>query len=96
MQKAFPLIYGQCTEFLRAKQEGLENWKITSNTFDVIAIIRAIKGLSYIVDGQEYRYHAVHTLTRKFYTFCQGAEMTNATYLEVFNTNVEVLEKYEE
>ena len=44
--------------------------------------------------GQEYQYYAVHTLTRKFYTFCQGAEMTNAMYLEVFNTNVEVLEQH--
>ena len=42
----FPLIYGQCTEFLHAKLEGLENWEITSDTFDVLALIRAIKGLS--------------------------------------------------
>ena len=46
MQKAFPLIYGQCTEFLRTKLEGLENWEIMSDTFDVLTLIRAIKGIS--------------------------------------------------
>ena len=46
MQKAFPLIYGQCTEFLRAKLKGIENWEITSDTFNVLALIRKIKGLS--------------------------------------------------
>ena len=62
----------------------------------MLAVIRTIKGLPYKVDGQEYRYHAVHTLTRKFYTFYQGAKTTNATYLELFNTNVEVLEQHGE
>ena len=38
------------------------------------------------MEGQEYRYHAVHTLTSKFYNFYQGADMTNTTYLELFNT----------
>ena len=38
----------------------------------------------------------VHTLTRKFYNFYQGAEMTNATYLELFNTNFEVLDQHGE
>ena len=46
MQKDLPLIYGQCTEFLRAKLEGIEKWEITSDTFDVLALIREIKGLS--------------------------------------------------
>ena len=35
-------------------------------------------------------------LTRKFYKFYQGADMTNATYLELFNTNIEVLEQHRE
>ena len=48
------------------------------------------------MDGKDYRYHAVHTLTRKFYNFCQGGDMTNATYLELFNTNIEVLEQHGE
>ena len=48
------------------------------------------------MDGQEYRYQTVHTLTRKFYNFYQGSDMTNATYLELFNTNIEVLEQHRE
>ena len=35
-------------------------------------------------------------LTRKLYNFYQGADMTNATYLELFNTNIEVLGQHGE
>ena len=48
------------------------------------------------MDRQEYQYHAVYTLKRKFYNFYQGADMTNTAYLELFNTNIEVLEQHGE
>ena len=94
MKKAFSLIHGQCTEYLRAKLEALPNWTVIKQDYDVLALIKAIQGLTYSFDGESYEYHAMYHAHRQLYVGRQAPDATNAKYLEQFQNTVKVIEQH--
>jgi hypothetical protein len=92
-QKLYSLIFGQCTEFTRAGLEGLRNCDSTKQTFDVIELIKAPKGLTYQFECHQYHAHALHQAKKRQYAFYQRKEMFNATFLETFQTLISVIEQ---
>jgi hypothetical protein len=47
LETAFPLVMGKCTEFMRTKLDVLKDWKGIKDSFDLIKLSKAIKGLTY-------------------------------------------------
>jgi hypothetical protein len=46
-QKRYSLATGQCTEYMRDKLEAVTGYKELKDKFDVIGLIKTIKGLTF-------------------------------------------------
>jgi hypothetical protein len=90
-EKLYSLILGQCTEHMVAKLESLDDFKEIERGLDVIKLMKAIKGVSYQFEGQKYQDKALHQALKRLYLFNQNKEMTNAKFLETFQTLVSVI-----
>ena len=56
----FSLLLGQCTDHMRAKLEALDEYEEMKRDFDLVKLIKSIKGLTYKFDGQKYQPLALH------------------------------------
>jgi hypothetical protein len=78
---------------MRAKLEGLDSYEKMKDGFDMIALIKAVKGLTYQFDSQKYHSMALHQAKKRFYNLYQGREMTNAQSLDKFQTCVAIVDQ---
>jgi hypothetical protein len=85
---------GQCTEFMRAKLDALKDWKGIKYSFDLIKLIKAIKGLTYKFEGHNYHAMALHQVKKSFFGLYQGRDTSDTHYLDKFMTGVSVVEQY--
>jgi hypothetical protein len=90
-KKLYSLVLGKCTDHMVAKIESLAEFKGIEHDLGVIKLMKAIKGLSYQFEGQKYHPEALHQEMKRFYLFNQNKEMTNANFLEEFQTLVSVV-----
>jgi hypothetical protein len=74
-----------------SKLKYLDDFKEIERALDVIKLMKAIKGISYQFDGQTYEDDALHQAVKRFYLFNQHMEMTNAKFLETFQTLISVI-----
>jgi hypothetical protein len=70
-QKHYSLIWGQCTEYMRAKLEAVMGYDKMCTSLDVIRLINSIKGLTYKFEGQNYHPRALHRAKKRLYNFDQ-------------------------
>jgi hypothetical protein len=68
-----------------------DEFKEIERDLDVIKLMKASKGLSYHIKGEKYHPEALHQAMKSFYLFNQNKEMTNAKFLEAFQTLVSVI-----
>jgi hypothetical protein len=94
LETAFSLVMGQCTEFIRTKLDALKDWKGIKDSFDLIRMIKATKGLAYQFEGQKYYAMALHQAKKSFFCLYQGRDTSDAHYLDKFMTRVSVVEQY--
>ena len=94
LQKAYSLIFGQCTELLNRKLKSSVNWDAMSSTYDMFALLEAIKTIIYRFEDQKYFPLSLHNAKTNFYNFQQGT-MTNPDYLDKFMNLTEMAEYYE-
>jgi hypothetical protein len=85
---------GQCTEFMRAKLDALKDWKGIKDSFDLIKLSKAIKGLTYQFKGQQYHDMALHQAKKSLFGMYQFRYTSDAHYLDKFTTRVSVVEQY--
>ena len=52
LQKSYSLIFGQCTELLKSKLKSRVNWDAISSTYDMSALLEAIKTVIYKSEDQ--------------------------------------------
>jgi hypothetical protein len=90
-EKLYSLILVQCTEHMFATLESLDDFKEIKRGLDVIKLMKAIKGVTYQFEGQKYQDEALHQEMKRFYLFNQNKDMTNAKFLETFQTLVLVI-----
>jgi hypothetical protein len=90
--KLYNLVWGQCSEALRAKIESLNEFSNIRDVMDGIALLRLIKTIAFKFEPQLYAPMAIDNALHKFINAKQGKQMTAAAYLEHFQNNVEVLE----
>jgi hypothetical protein len=66
-ENLYSLVFGQCTKFMRAKLEALNDYEEMVHTFDVIALMKAINVLTYQFEGQRYHPKSLHQEKKGFY-----------------------------
>ena len=93
LRTLYSLVWGQCTDYMRAKLESLSNYEKLKTDCDSLGLLSAIQEVTFKFDGQKNFYHALHVAKRKLYVFRQGADMTNAKYLEKFKDLVSMIEQ---
>jgi hypothetical protein len=49
-RKLFSLMLGQCTDYLKAKLGSLHEYTGMKENFDVFALIKSIKGITYMFE----------------------------------------------
>jgi hypothetical protein len=85
------VLWGQCTEALRQRIEGLDTYREIKATGDGLPLLMAIKDLVFNFQSQKYLPHALYESTRRLY-HCQQGRTTTQTYLEQFQNVVDVIE----
>jgi hypothetical protein len=93
-EKLYSLILGQCTECMKSKLESRRNYDSFNGFFKVVPLIKAIKGLTYQFEGQRYHSQALDNATSRFYKFYQSRDMSNAIFLESFQTLTSVVDDF--
>lgn len=91
---AFYLLFDQSTDYMRAKLEAMPEFTRIKADFDLLGLIRLIKGLVYRCKGQRYNFLALHAAKKRFYQFYQTRDMTNAQFLKKFQKYILVVEQY--
>ena len=91
---AYSLVWGQCTDLLRAKVEALNNYAQIKRDSHVLALLREIKGITFKFEDQCYVPHLLYQAYRSFYNLRQKPKDTNTQYLKQFNNTVDIIEQY--
>jgi len=94
LKTIFAVIYGQCSESMKAKLKSLDNFEEKERACDCVWILMAIKGITYRFEGQRFPYLSLDDARTNYYTFRQGPDESLADYLENFRNRVDVLEHY--
>jgi Reverse transcriptase (RNA-dependent DNA polymerase) len=92
MKSAYNIIWGQCSEILRAKLEAKANHNNIRKSKNSIELLKNIKDVTHSFSGQKFKAHALHEAKRRFYTYYQDRTTNTQTYLEKFKNLVEVVE----
>jgi hypothetical protein len=92
-RKLFSLILGQCTEYLRSKLKVLPEYLVMKENFNLLNLIKAIKGITYKFEENSYYMEALHDSKIRLFMLQQGQDMTNDKFLELFQTHVAVVNK---
>ncbi len=88
----YSIVWGQCTDIMRQKLEGLDGFGAMSATGSGIDLLKAIKDIAFNFQSQKYLPHALHESKRRFYLCSQGRLATTQAYLEQFQNVVDVIE----
>jgi len=94
LKTAYAVIWGQCSEAMKAKLSSLDDFETKSHKSDCVWILKEIKGITYCFEGQRYTYLSLDNARTSYYAYTQGAEDSISSYLEHFRSLVEVLEHY--
>jgi hypothetical protein len=62
--------------------------------FDVIQLIKAVKGIRFHLKDSKYHLGALRDANIRFYALRQGKDVDNAKYLELFQTHVAIVEQF--
>jgi hypothetical protein len=79
---------------MKSKLESLLDYDSFNDALDVIALIKDIKGLTYQFESQRNHSQALHKAISRFCRFYQTKDMSDAMFLENFQTLVSVVEDY--
>jgi hypothetical protein len=88
MKSLYDLIWGQCTESLRSRLRGDDNFIDYSTNADSLALLKAIRSEMTGFQNKQYLAHALHKVMRDFYGLSQGKHMSNQEYYDEFNSLV--------
>ena len=89
----YSLMWGQCSEALRARLEGLDEYEEISTELKGLDLLIAIREIVYSFESQKFLPHAVVDAQRRLFLMYQGKSMTLQAYLEHFKDCIEVIEQ---
>lgn len=88
------LLWGQCSDGLRAKVRAAENFSTEESNFNVFWLIQNIKRVMNKFDGGKHVFTALIKARKAVYN-CKQGSMTDEDYLRTFTTVKDVLESYQ-
>ena len=94
LKTAYAVIWGQCSEAMKAKLTSLDDFETKNHEKDCVWILKEIKGIMYRFEGQRYIYLYLDNALTTYYAYTQGAEDSISSYLRHFRSLVEVLDHY--
>jgi hypothetical protein len=62
--------------------------------FNVFQLIKAVKGINFLLEDSKYHLKALHDANIRLYTLRQGKDVDNAKYLEQFQTHITIVEQF--
>jgi len=89
--KAYILVWGQCTELMKAKLETLTTYVDMKRDNNTLQLLNEIKAITYKFEDHMYLPHSLYQAYRSFYLFRQKTEDNNSQYLEQFKNTVDIL-----
>jgi hypothetical protein len=92
MKSAYSVVWGQCSNAMRAKLESRDTHENIALAGDVIGLLRNIKDAAFSFQSEKYKVHALHEAKRRFYSLYQDRNMTVQAYMEKFKNQVDVIE----
>jgi hypothetical protein len=92
MKTLYTLIWGQCTDAMRARLEAKISYAAMYAGYDSLELMKSPKASVYNFQGLKYPHQTLHKLKRRFYLYAQDKHMMCQTYLEKFKNRVEVIE----
>lgn len=90
----YALVWGQCSESMHSKLKSTPAFVKMRDTNDSLELLKTIKGISYKFEAQDNIYMAIDDAKHLYYTYVQGQDETNASYLSKFKNIVEVIQHY--
>ena len=87
-RKLYSIVLGQCTESLRAKMKGKEDWKKIDNKINSVELLKMIKEILFIVDTGKNIYTKMWKVKREIAELFQNNK-TPERYLEKFLRNMQ-------
>lgn len=94
LAKTFSLIWGQCTDNLKAKLESITDWKTIHHEKDALRLIQEVKNIIYKFEDQSYPMHSLFRANETVYLIKQKDDESNVKYYERFCNMVEAAEQY--
>jgi hypothetical protein len=88
----YSLVWGQCSDAIRAKLETKADHINLEATSNAIGLLKNIKDVVFSYQNQSYGPQGLHAAKRRFYNLIQNKHMTCQTYLDKFQNCVEVIE----
>jgi hypothetical protein len=92
LTKVYSLIWGQCTEYLRAKLEARDSFGQVMSNYDTIELLKSIKDCVFKFSDEKHASHSLHEASRKFYTSQQDKNSNIQDYYQRFKNHIEVVE----
>jgi hypothetical protein len=92
LKKVFSLIWGQCTEYLRAKLEAKEGYEQMKTDYNTIELLKSIKDCVFKFSDQKYATHSVRDAIQKFHNAHQEKNSNAQTYFQRFKNLIDVVE----
>ena len=90
----FAIIWGQCSESMKAKLKSLPDYADMNDDSDCVALLKAIRGVMLRFEGQRNIFLSLDDAEYNLTTFKQLPEMSLATYKAEYENLVEVYEHY--
>jgi hypothetical protein len=92
MQKAYSIIYGQCSDGVRAKIETMTNHAALSNAGDPIGLLKNIKTVMTNFQTTKYMPHAIYDCKMPLFMCRQSRGTSVPEYHKQFKSLVDVIE----
>jgi hypothetical protein len=93
-KKLYTLIWGQCTKLMRNELEAMSNFEAINIKQDPIALIKAIKGITYSFRDQKYLPGSLWRAYKNLFNTVQCKDEDIKDFYKCFQNAVEVLENY--
>jgi hypothetical protein len=93
MKRLYNTVFAQCSETMVLSLDNYES-DILSKSDAIVALLMAIKRISFNFQSQKFELQAICKAMRQLYAYCQGAHVGPQEYLKQFTNNVDVVLTY--
>jgi hypothetical protein len=93
MKSLYDLLWGQCSETIRSRLHGHDDYADYSANADSMALLKAIQAEMTGFRDKQYLPHSLHKMMRDFYSLLQGQHRSNQEYYDEFNSLVKTAQE---